>query len=125
MRLGRWCLLLLAVAAGLWFFKGPSTNVFHGFSRESPGPIDRAKAAAEKSSNRAGETTAAQSEADAAAPAAGVTENMTPDQVKALLGPPSDSRSETTDAGVRRETWTYAQTGKTVVFENGVAVSIR
>ncbi|MEO8191736.1 MAG: hypothetical protein ABI682_15490 [Acidobacteriota bacterium] len=125
MKLGSLALLLIAVAAGLWLFRDSSTNAFHGFSRESPAPIDRAKAAADKSNARAAETDAAQTEADAAAPAAGVTENMTPAQVKALLGPPSDSTSETTDAGVRRETWTYAQTGKTVVFENGIAVSIR
>ncbi|MEP6769016.1 MAG: hypothetical protein ABJC61_10130 [Acidobacteriota bacterium] len=125
MRLGRWVLLLMAVAAGLWLFQGPSPNLFRGFSREAPGPIDRAKAAAEKNNSRVGETTGAQTEADAGPSAAGVTENMTPGQVRALLGPPSESRTETTDAGVLREIWTYSQTGKTVVFENGVAVSIR
>ena len=50
---------------------------------------------------------------------------MTPDQVRALIGPPDDVQTETTDSGVRRETWTYRNVGKTVVFENGVATSVR
>ena len=54
-----------------------------------------------------------------------VSENMTPDQVRALLGTPDDVATETTSAGGTRETWTYRNVGKTVVFENGVAVSVR
>ena len=126
MRFGRLILFLLAAGVGLWLYKNQSSSLFRGSDNGPAAPIDRAKAAADKSNSRTAETTGAQSEADAGSPAAaGVTENMTPDQVRALLGPPSDSRSETTDAGVRRETWTYSQTGKTVVFENGIAVSIR
>ena len=45
---------------------------------------------------------------------------MTPDQVRALLGAPDDVSSE---GG--REVWTYRNVGKTVVFENGVATSVR
>ncbi len=125
MRFGRIILFLLAAGVGLWLYKGQSTSLFRGSGGDNAAPIDRAKAAAEKSNSRTADTAAAQTEADAASPAAGVTENMTPDQVRALLGPPSSTRSETTDAGVPREIWTYSQAGKTVVFENGVAVSIR
>ena len=125
MRFGRVLLFLLAAGVGLWLYKGQSTSLVRGSAEDKAAPIDRAKAAAEKSNARTAETAGAQTEADAAAPAAGVTENMTQDQVRALLGPPSDTRSETTDAGVRREIWTYSQAGKTVIFENGVAVSIR
>lgn len=125
MRFGRILLFLLAAGVGLWLYKGQSTSLFSGSGGDNAAPIDRAKAAASKSNSRTADTAAAQTEADAAAPAAGVTENMTQDQVRALLGPPSSSRSETTDAGVPREIWTYTQAGKTVVFENGVAVSIR
>ena len=55
-----------------------------------------------------------------------VSENMTPDQVRALLGTPDDvaDRDDWRPAA-RRETWTYRSVGKTVVFENGVAVSVR
>ena len=52
---------------------------------------------------------------------AGVTENMTPDQVRALLGAPD----EVTSDGRAREVWTYRSVGKTVTFENGVATSVR
>lgn len=63
-------------------------------------------------------------EADSGSPA-GVTENMTPDQVRALLGAPDEVTSETTDSGVTRERWIYRSAGKTVVFENGVATSVQ
>jgi hypothetical protein len=49
---------------------------------------------------------------------------MTPDQVRALLGPPDDVTSETTEMGASRERWTYRSVGKSVVFENGIVVRI-
>ena len=91
----------------------------------SVAPIDRARTAAARSNADSAATSAAQSAADSGSPAAGVTENMTPDQVRNLLGSPSDTRSETLDTGIVRETWTYSQVNKTVVFENGVVASIR
>jgi hypothetical protein len=86
-------------------------------------PIRRAKAAAAANDSRVSAAAATGREADQSA--AGVTENMSPDQVRALLGAPDDVQSETLDSGMRRETWTYRSVGKTVVFENGVAVSVR
>jgi hypothetical protein len=62
---------------------------------------------------------------EADSPAGTVTENMTPDQVRALLGPPTEVQTGTTDSGAPRETWVYRNVGKTVVFENGIAVSVR
>ena len=55
----------------------------------------------------------------------GVTENMTPEQVRALLGNPDDVESYATDAGKPAERWTYRQAHRTVVFENGIAVSVQ
>src|SRR5262249_17202375 len=120
-------LFRVVVAAGLFILKNYS-GLFGSRSPEaaaSPAsPIDRAKAARDASDRRvaAGEGTAR--EADQA-PAAGVTENMTPDQVRALLGAPDAVEKPTLDNGGTRETWTYRSAGKTVVFENGVAVSVR
>lgn len=125
MRSGRVILFLLAAAAGLWLYRSSSSSLVQGKDDSRSAPIDRAKAAAEKSRARDAETAAAQGQADGAGSGAAVTENMTPDQVRGLLGPPSETRFETTDSGVRREIWTYSQAGKTVIFENGVAVSIR
>ena len=103
---------LLLIAAGaaviwyLWKHQKPS----------SPPPSDAVRPAA-------GSTLAPP---PAEAPLAGtVSENMTPDQVRALLGSPDETSSETLGSGVTRETWTYRNAGKTVVFENGVAVSVR
>lgn len=48
-----------------------------------------------------------------------VTENMTPDQVRALLGNPDAIESSGT-----RERWIYRQAGKAVVFRDGVAVRV-
>jgi hypothetical protein len=49
---------------------------------------------------------------------------MTPEQVRAILGAPDSVDSETTESGVARERWTYRSVGKTVVFENVIAVRI-
>jgi hypothetical protein len=68
--------------------------------------------------------TAASREADPAQSGGSVTENMTPDQVRALLGAPDEIQPLAGDGGPVRERWVYRQAGKAVVFQNGVAVSI-
>ena len=50
---------------------------------------------------------------------------VSPDQVRALLGSPSEIQSETMESGARREKWIYSSVGKTVIFENGVVVSVQ
>ena len=125
MRAGRLILLLVVVGVGLYLWKHSAQSLATSVDSERASPVDRARTAAASSNGNAASREAAQSAADSGSPAAGVTENMTPDQVRSLLGPPSDTRSETLDNGVVRETWTYSQVGKTVVFENGIAVSIR
>ena len=91
---------------------------------ERGSPIDRARSAAAASDARTAATNAVGQEADA--PAGGsVSENMTPDQVRALLGTPDDVSTETMSSGGTRETWSYRRVGKTVVFENGVAAAVR
>lgn len=120
-------LLLLLVAVGAVWYLVKSYGVFSPANPAAPAgsPVERARAAAAASDARTNAAASVAREADQSAGAAGVTENMTPDQVRSLLGSPDDVQTETTDAGVRRETWTYRSVGKTVVFENGVAVSVR
>ncbi len=126
MSAGRLILLLIVVGAVLYLWKHSASNMGVGATEAGTvAPVDRARTAAARSNANSAQTSNAQSAADSNAPAAGVTENMTPDQVRGMLGDPSDTRSETLDTGVKRETWTYAQVNKTVVFENGVVVSIR
>jgi hypothetical protein len=129
MRLGRLLLVLVIVAIAWWLWT--KSGIFGAHTEaggdERAAPIERARTAAAASSGRAAETGAAQREADAPAGFGGgsVTENMTPDQVRSLLGTPDETSTETLPSGGTRETWTYKSAGKTVVFENGVAVSVR
>ncbi|HEX7253336.1 MAG TPA: hypothetical protein VF376_10685 [Thermoanaerobaculia bacterium] len=120
----RLLLALLILAFGYWLVT--KSGLLHRGEEAVPAeaPIERARAAARASEQRNAQTAGAQREADAPANPGTVTENMTPDQVRGLLGPPSDVRTETTDSGARRERWVYSTVGKTVVFENGVVVSV-
>ena len=120
-------LLLLLVVVGVIAYLVKSYGVFSPANTAAPdtGPISRARTAAAASNARTDAAVAAGRESDSSAGAAGVTENMTPDQVRALLGAPDDVEKTTLDNGGTRETWTYRSAGKTVVFENGVAVSVR
>lgn len=120
----RLLLFLLAVGIGVYLVK--TQGLLTRSTPEQPrgSPIDRARSAAAASDARTSAGEAVGREADAASTGA-VSENMTPDQVRALLGAPDDVSTETTDSGVARETWTYRSVGKTVVFENGIAVSVR
>ena len=115
-------LLLFVIAAiVLWYlaknFGLLPASVAGGGSTTAP--IDRARAAAAASDARTAAGQGVAREADQPSNG-GVTENMTPDQVRALLGAPDDVSSE---GG--REVWTYRNAGKTVVFEHGVATSVR
>ncbi len=124
MSLGRLLLIVLALGIGLYLYKhsaGVASPSPEGPSSTSA-PIDRARAAARQSQERNAQAEAVKREADSAGGA--VTENMTPEQVRSLLGAPSEVQSETTEAGARREKWIYRSVGKTVVFENGVAISV-
>jgi hypothetical protein len=126
MSLGRLLALVIVLVVAWWVFTKSGL-----FTRSEPAgvdgkaPIERARDISRKSAERDAAQSSAQAEADKGSPGGAVTENMTPDQVRALLGSPSDTQSETTDAGVRREKWIYSSVGKTVIFENGVVVSIQ
>jgi len=125
MTLGRLFGLLIVLVLGWWVVTKSGLLVRHEEDGgESRAPIERARAVARTSAEQDAAREAAQSAADSNS-SGQITENMTPDQVRALLGPPSDTRTETMDSGGSREIWTYAAVGKTVVFENGVVVSIR
>jgi len=123
MTAGRLVLLLIVVVVGVWLFQsrvtGPATP-----AEKSSAPLDRARAAARKGEARNAQTAAAAGDLDSASPAGAVTENMTPEQVRALLGPPDEVSSEESASGSSRERWTYRKAGKSVVFENGIAIRV-
>jgi hypothetical protein len=119
-------LLLLLAAVGIAVYLVKTQGLLTKTTAADPrgSPIDRARSAAAASGARTSAGDAVAREADQ--PMTGsVTENMTTDQVRALLGTPDDVSTEPTSSGGTRETWTYRSVGKTVVFENGVAVSVR
>ena len=125
MSFGRLLLVLLVLAGGFWLVR---TQHLFGPAADAAGdgaaaPTDRARAAARASARRDAQTEAATQNVEAAS-AGRVSENMTPDQVRALLGPPDSMDTETSDSGVAREKWTYRSVGKTVVFENGVVARV-
>jgi hypothetical protein len=125
MSFGRLLLALAVLAAGLWIVQSQ-----HLFRPAMPGaehaaPIDRARAAARASAARNARTEAATGALDSQPPGGNaVSENMTPEQVRALLGPPDAVDSVTTELGTTVEKWTYRQAGKTVVFENGIVARV-
>jgi len=123
MTAGRLLLFLIVVGAAVWLFQssliGPATP-----AARSSAPLERARSAARRSEARNAQTAAAASDLDFVLPAGGVTENMTSEQVRSLLGPPDEVSSEESSSGTSRERWTYRKAGKSVVFENGVAVRI-
>ncbi len=114
MRVGRLVLALAAIAAAFWAIRNRDSLL-----RRVHAP-DPAAAAASRSDSALAE---AGREADKAQ-GGGVTDNMTPDQVRSVLGTPDSVESITTDAGKAREKWIYRQAGKAVVFENGIAISV-
>jgi hypothetical protein len=124
MRLSRLVLILLILALGYWLLTRAGILSSKSDAESSTAPVDRARTAAAASSGRAGGTDAAQREADAASPSGAITENMTTEQVRALLGPPEETASETSETGASRERWIYRRAGKTVVFENGIVVRV-
>ncbi|MGH9366124.1 MAG: hypothetical protein ACRD3M_00430 [Thermoanaerobaculia bacterium] len=124
MRLGRLLVILLVLALGWWLLTRSGLFSMKPAGEAPTAPADRARTAAAAASSRAGQTDAAQREADAPAPSGMITENMTPDQVRELIGPPEETMTETSETGAKRERWLYRRVGKTVVFENGVVVRV-
>ena len=119
-------LLLLLIVAGVVVYLVKSQGVLHTTPAEGGrgAPIERARAAAQASDARTAATDSMGKEVDQ--PAANVvTENMTREQVRRLLGSPDDVSSETTGAGAARETWTYRNVGKSVIFENGIVIGVQ
>ena len=119
-------LLLIVVAVGYWLYKNSAGGLLGSRSGEDAAraPIERARAAARAIENRQAETDRLGREEPTPREAGRVHENMTPAEVRTLLGPPDETTSSTSETGALRETWYYRSVGKTVVFENGVVARI-
>ena len=115
MKPGKILLWIVVIAAGAWFVKNRN-RVLHSVESTTEKPA--AAAAAHDSA-----LAEAAKEADKAQ-GGGVTDNMTPDQVRSVLGNPDSIEPLSSDDGKTRERWIYRQAGKAVVFENGIAVRV-
>lgn len=123
--MARLILLVIVVAAGFWLYKRSAGGLLGSREPDSASaPIERARSAARTAGERQAETDRLGAEAEAPREAGRVHENMTPAEVRALLGAPDEVTSGSTASGSPRETWLYRNVGKTVVFENGIVVSI-
>jgi len=124
--MGRLVLLLLVVGVGLWLYKNSAGGLLGSRGKEtgSSAPIERARDAARKADARQAEIDRLGAESAAPREAGRVHENMTTSEIRALMGPPDEVTQGSTEAGAPRETWLYRSTGKRIVFENGVAVSV-
>lgn len=117
MKPGRLVAIAVLAAAALWVWRNPGElkKLLPAASPEaekpSPSPQDSQLREAAREAERSS--------------GSGVTENMTPEQVRGLLGNPDTVESFTTDSGKAGEKWTYRQAARVVVFENGVAVSVQ
>ena len=123
--MSRLILLVIVVAVALWLYKHSAGGLLgtkdDGASRA---PIERARDVARRSDARAAETDQLGREAATGREAGRVQENMTPAEVRSLMGSPDEATSGTSANGAPQETWIYRSVGKTVVFENGVAISV-
>jgi hypothetical protein len=124
--MARLILLVLVVAAGLWLYKHSAGGLLGTRTTESgsTAPLERARAAARKVDERQAEADRLGREDVSPREAGRVHENMTPAEIRALMGPPDEVTTGSTESGAPRETWLYRSVGKKVVFENGVAVSV-
>ena len=117
MKPGRLIAIVVLAAGGLWVWRNRSE-----VKKILPsGPADTPKTAASPSNSP---LTEAAREAEKSS-GSGVTENMTPDQIRGLLGSPDEVESFTSESGKPGEKWTYRQAHRIVVFENGIAVSVQ
>ncbi|HEX5133984.1 MAG TPA: hypothetical protein VFW81_01200, partial [Thermoanaerobaculia bacterium] len=116
--MARLILLVIVLAVGLWLYKHSSGGLLgtRGPESGSTAPIERARQAARTAEERQAEADRLGREDASPREPGRVHENMTPSEVRALLGPPDEVTTGSTESGAERETWIYRSVGKKVVF---------
>ena len=111
MRLSRLVFWIAVIAGAVWLFQNRNRILDTVLPKSARS--DKPAAPAQDDA-----LTEAAKEADKAQ-GGDVTENMSPEQVRRLLGNP-----DAIESSGNRERWIYRQAGRVVVFVNGVAVSV-
>ena len=132
MTAGRVLGLLLAVAVIAWLIPSATSILLPGSPQGGvAGSGDKSPAQRAREAARASEAVRAQTEAASRATDSqdggkltSVSENMTSEQVRSLIGPPDSVDTETMENGIVREKWAYQRVSKTIVFENGIVVRV-
>jgi hypothetical protein len=124
--MGRLILLVIVLAVGFWLYKNSAGGLFGSRSTgvEASAPLDRANAAARKANERQLEADRIGQQDSSTGVGSQIHENMTPSDVRALLGSPDEITSSVSETGAPRETWLYRSVGKKVVFQNGFVASV-
>jgi hypothetical protein len=125
--MSRLILLVIVVAAGIWLYKNSAGGLLGSKAAEpeAQAPLDRARDAARRADERHSEADRIGREASSNREGGRVHENMTPSEVRAMMGAPDEVREGYSAAGKPQETWIYRSVGKKVVFEGGYAVSVQ
>jgi hypothetical protein len=125
--MSRLILLVIVVAAAFWLYKHSAGGLL-GTNDVGPAPrapVERARDAAHKSEVQQQELDQMGREAsDNSREAGRVHENMTPSEVRQMMGDPDEVTTGVSAAGTPQEIWVYRKVGKRITFENGVAVSV-
>jgi hypothetical protein len=124
--MGRLILLVIVLAVGFWLYKNSAGGLFGSRSTgvEASAPLERANAAARKANERQLEADRIGQQDSSTGVGSQIHENMTPSDVRALLGSPDEITSSVSESGAPRETWLYRSVGKKVVFQNGFVASV-
>jgi hypothetical protein len=126
--MGRLILLVIVLAVGFWLYKNSAGGLFGSRStstgEEASAPLDRAKAVAKKANERQLEADRIGQQDTSTGAGSQIHENMTPSDVRALLGSPDEITTGISETGAPRDTWLYRSVGKKVIFQSGFVVSV-
>ena len=125
--MGRLILLVIVLAVGFWLYKNSAGGLLGSRSptgEEASAPLDRAKAAAKKANERQLEADRIGQQDTSTGAGSQIHENMTPSDVRALLGSPDEITTGVSETGAPRDTWLYRSVGKKVIFQSGFVVSV-
>ena len=126
--MGRLILLVIVLAVGFWLYKNSAGGLLGSRStstgEEASAPLDRAKTAAKKANERQLEADQIGQQDTSTGAGSQIHENMTPSDVRALLGSPDEITTGISETGAPRDTWLYRSVGKKVIFQSGFVISV-